>query len=30
RNARLNLISAVRNTLAGGLTLIGVSAPEAM
>ena len=30
RNARLNLISAVRNTLAGGLKLIGVSAPERM
>ena len=30
RNARLNLITAVRNTLAGGLTLVGVSAPEAM
>ena len=30
RNARLNLISAVRNTLAGGLKLIGVTAPESM
>ncbi|MEM1081885.1 MAG: DALR anticodon-binding domain-containing protein, partial [Pseudomonadota bacterium] len=30
RNARLNLIAAVRNVLAGGLALIGVSAPEAM
>lgn len=30
RNARLNLISAVRNVIAGGLALIGVSAPEQM
>lgn len=30
RNARLNLIAAVRQVLANGLALIGVSAPEAM
>jgi arginyl-tRNA synthetase len=30
RNARLYLISAVRNVLANGLRLLGVSAPEAM
>ncbi|GAB4173502.1 MAG: arginine--tRNA ligase [Wenzhouxiangellaceae bacterium] len=30
RNARLNLISAVRDVLAGGLALIGVDAPEQM
>jgi arginyl-tRNA synthetase len=30
RNARLNLISAVRHVIAGGLDLIGVSAPESM
>jgi len=30
RNARLNLISAVRHVIAGGLELIGVSAPEQM
>jgi len=30
RNARLNLISAVRNVIGGGLSLIGVSAPEQM
>ncbi|MDX1625818.1 MAG: arginine--tRNA ligase [Wenzhouxiangellaceae bacterium] len=30
RNARLNLISAVRHVLAGGLALVGVSAPESM
>ncbi len=30
RNARLNLISAVRHVIAGGLALIGVDAPEQM
>jgi len=30
RNARLNLISAVRHLIAGGLGLIGVNAPEQM
>lgn len=30
RNARLNLISAVRHVVAGGLALIGVGAPEQM
>ncbi|MDT8450380.1 MAG: arginine--tRNA ligase [Wenzhouxiangellaceae bacterium] len=30
RNARLNLIAAVRHVIAGGLALIGVSAPEQM
>jgi arginyl-tRNA synthetase len=30
RNARLNLISAVRQVLANGLGLLGISAPEAM
>ncbi len=30
RNARLNLIAATRQVLRNGLTLIGVSAPEAM
>ena len=30
RNARLNLISAVRHIIAGGLDLIGVGAPEQM
>ncbi|MDT8438143.1 MAG: arginine--tRNA ligase [Wenzhouxiangellaceae bacterium] len=30
RNARLNLISAVRHVIAGGLELIGVGAPEQM
>jgi len=30
RNARLNLISAVRHVIIGGLALIGVSAPEQM
>ena len=30
RNARLNLISAVRQVIAGGLGLIGVGAPEQM
>ena len=30
RNARLNLITAVRQVLVNGLTLLGISAPEAM
>ncbi len=30
RNARLNLIAATRQVIANGLTLLGVSAPEAM
>ncbi len=30
RNARLNLISAVRQVIANGLTLLGVTAPESM
>jgi len=30
RNARLNLVSAVREVIAGGLELLGVSAPEQM
>lgn len=30
RNARLNLISAVKQVLANGLNLLGISAPEAM
>ncbi|QHG92687.1 arginine--tRNA ligase [Coxiella endosymbiont of Amblyomma sculptum] len=30
RNARLNIISAVRQIIANGLTLLGVSAPEKM
>ncbi len=30
RNARLNLITAVRQVLFNGLTLLGISAPEAM
>ena len=30
RNARLNLISAVRHVIVGGLSLIGVGAPERM
>ena len=30
RNARLNLISAVRHVIIGGLALIGVRAPEQM
>jgi len=30
RNARLNLISAVRHVIAGGLAVIGVGAPEQM
>ena len=30
RNARLNLISATRQVIANGLTLLGVSAPETM
>ncbi|MGK7295579.1 MAG: arginine--tRNA ligase [Candidatus Wenzhouxiangella sp. M2_3B_020] len=30
RNARLNLITAVRHVIAGGLSLIGVDAPERM
>ncbi len=30
RNARLNLITSVRQVLANGLTLLGISAPEAM
>ncbi|MEN9757040.1 MAG: hypothetical protein RL755_1227 [Pseudomonadota bacterium] len=30
RNARLNLVSAVQQVLVNGLTLLGISAPEAM
>ncbi len=30
RNARLNLISALRQTIKNGLQLLGVSAPESM
>ena len=30
RDARLNLIEAVRQIIANGLTLLGVSAPETM